>query len=77
MRSIKVLQFKDFETSNDNLVNGWLDAVTVRLSFISQIGVPVASQIPNGQWGIFKDTSTGNIYLATNDNGTVKKVQLV
>jgi hypothetical protein len=76
MRAIKALRAEDFELKNDSLIDGFLDAVTTRLSMFVQPALPTASQIPNGQWGIFKNTTTGFIYLVVNDNNTIKKVQL-
>jgi len=39
-------------------------------------GVPTTSDLPVGGAGVFKDTSGGGVYLAYNDNGTIKKVAL-
>jgi hypothetical protein len=39
-------------------------------------GVPVVADLPAGTSGIFKDTSGGGVYLAYNDDGTIKKVAL-
>lgn len=41
-------------------------------------GLPVATTNLNPQqWGLFKDTSGGGVYVAYNDAGTIKKVALV
>lgn len=38
---------------------------------------PTTTEYPtSGQWGVHKNTSTGNVFLAYNDGGTIKKVQL-
>lgn len=38
---------------------------------------PTTTEYPtSGQWGIHKNTSTGNVFLAYNDGGSIKKVQL-
>ena len=39
-------------------------------------GAPSTSDIASGYAQVGKDTSTGNIWLAVNDGGTIKKVQL-
>lgn len=40
-------------------------------------GVPTTSVVAEGTSGLFKDTSGGGVYLAYNDAGTIKKVQLI
>lgn len=37
-------------------------------------GLPAAADLQSGQWGIFKDQSGGNVYLAINDGGTLREV---
>jgi len=37
---------------------------------------PTTSDIPNGRYMVGKDTATSNVWLAVNDGGTIKKVQL-
>ena len=38
---------------------------------------PTTTEYPtSGQWGIHKNTSSGDVFLAYNDGGTIKKVQL-
>lgn len=39
-------------------------------------GLPTTSNLPAETAGLFKDTSGGGVYLAYNDAGTIKKVQL-
>ncbi len=46
---------------------GWSQAST------SVAGLPTTTQLPSSQtWGIFKDTSGGEVYIAFNDAGTIK-----
>lgn len=38
---------------------------------------PSAAEYPtSGQWGVHKNTSSGDVFLAYNDGGIIKKVQL-
>ena len=40
-------------------------------------GVPTTTDVPaQGTFGVIKDTTGGGVYLAYNDGGTIKKVQL-
>ena len=39
-------------------------------------GLPTTANLPVGGAGLFKDTSGGGVYLAYNDNGTIKKATL-
>lgn len=43
---------------------------------VQQSGLPSASNLIAGTWGVFKDTSGGGVYVAYNDGGTIKKVAL-
>jgi hypothetical protein len=43
---------------------------------IQKSGLPAASDISAGYFGMFKDTAGGGVYLAYNDAGTIKKVAL-
>lgn len=46
--------------------------------FLGQFsGLPTTSALPAGTWQAFKDISGGGVYVATNDGGVIKKVQLV
>lgn len=39
-------------------------------------GIPATSDLLPEAWNVYKDTSGGGVYLAYNDAGTIKKVQL-
>jgi len=43
----------------------------------SKVGIPTTTDIPVGNWAIYKDTSGGTIKLYANDGGTIKSVALV
>lgn len=43
----------------------------------SAAGAPTTTELPTSRdWGIHKNTSSGNVYLAYNDGGSIVKVQL-
>jgi len=61
-------------------INTWEnihDKPAVALAAVSEIaGEPTTSDIPAGQWGIFKNTNTNTIQLWANNSGTLVKVTL-
>lgn len=67
----------DFSRGALQTIDQWFNQVTIRFTLQQKNGAMVLSEIPTNQWGLFKDTSSGNVYLIVNDNGTLKKVQLV
>ena len=42
----------------------------------TKAGIPTTTDIPAGQWAIYKDTSGGTLKLYANDGGTIKSVAL-
>jgi hypothetical protein len=66
----------DFSRAIPTVIDSWFNQVTVRCNMIRKAGVPVLSEVPQGQWAIFKNTSTGIVSLYVNDDGTLKKVDL-
>lgn len=46
------------------------------LPALSRAADPAAVDLGVGNWSVFKNTVSGNVYLAYNDAGTIKKVQL-
>lgn len=58
----------------------WNNRVSTTLSGINvsktKAGVPTTTDIPQGQWAVYKDTSGGTIKLYANDGGTIKSVTL-
>jgi hypothetical protein len=47
------------------------------MRFTSTAADPTTTEIPNsGEFGLHKNTTSGNVFLAYNDGGTIKKVQL-
>ena len=51
--------------------------ITATYQLNSKAGAPTATDIPASNWAIYKNTSSGNVYLWVNDGGTLKSVQLV
>lgn len=45
-------------------------------TFQRQAGTPTTSDIPDGCWMVWKDTTGGTIKLYANDGGTIKSVTL-
>jgi hypothetical protein len=51
--------------------------VTATVAINSKAGAPTTTDIPSGNWAIYKDTSGGTLKLYANDGGTIKSVALV
>lgn len=51
--------------------------ITACITTQTKAGIPTTSDIPAGNWAIYKDTSGGSIKLYANDGGTIKSVALV
>lgn len=50
--------------------------VTATMSIQSKAGEPTTTDIPSGNWAIYKDTVGGTLKLYANDGGTIKSVTL-
>lgn len=50
--------------------------ITACITTQTKAGIPTATDIPAGNWAIYKDTSGGTIKLYANDGGTIKSVAL-
>jgi hypothetical protein len=46
------------------------------MRFTSTDADPTTTEIPDGGFGIHKNTTSGDVFLATNDGGVIKKVAL-
>lgn len=66
----------DFVKQVPGIVDSWLHQVTLRFGVIRQPTTPGTQEIPNNQWGIFKNTTTGDLTLSLNDDGIVKSTLL-
>ena len=50
--------------------------VSATVAITSKAGTPTTTDIPSGNWAIYKDTSGGTLKLYANDGGTIKSVTL-
>ena len=62
----------DFENKAP-FVNQWLDQVGTRFDVQSGSSNPVASEVPEGQWMIYTNTSLGETRIWANIGGTLVK----
>lgn len=70
MRTIpKSPKRKTFDTPG---TDNWFDEVTHRFNIYSGTANPTASQVPQGQWVIYTNTTLGETRLWVNVGGTVK-----
>lgn len=78
--SLNDLQNKDHAFTTNQLGGGSYHLSSTQYtrvtSFISQASDPGTGDIASGQWALYKNTSSGNIYLWANDGGVMKKVLL-
>lgn len=54
-------------------VNTWLSTVSDRLNLYQGAVDPTLAEVPNNQWVVYKNTTSGEVRLWVNDNGTLKK----
>lgn len=74
MRSVgRPIKLAYIESKQEILVDAWFQGVTERLRFAEGPTDPLASTVTKGQWIIWKNTTTNEIRLWVNDNGTMKK----
>lgn len=74
MRSIgQPIKLLDIKLEHSPLIDGWTDTVTKRLKVYSGTADPTITQVPKGEWVIYKNTTLNEIRLWVNDNGTMKK----
>ncbi len=52
----------------------WKDLINDKMK--TKAGDPITSDIPVGNFGVWKNTNNSNVYLWVNDGGVLKKVQL-
>src|SRR4051812_39097991 len=55
-------------------VDIWLSQLATRFNLQPKISAPVAAEVPNNQWGFWKNTSTNDVRLYVNDGGTLKSI---
>lgn len=64
------------ETGSLYVVNNSGEVVELSMKINESHFAPNISDIPNSRCSIWKNTTTNNVYLYVNDDGTLKKVQL-
>lgn len=69
-------KLKDIKQEFSTVVDSWFDSITERLNIQSKSGAPTVAEVPENQWGMFKDTSGGDVALYVNDSGTLKHIEL-
>jgi hypothetical protein len=69
-------RFQDFKNEAFNILDSWFNQVTARFNINNTATAVALGDVPNNQWGIFKDTSTGDVSLVVNDDGTLKEVDI-
>jgi hypothetical protein len=66
----------DFSREAAQIIDQWFNQVTTRFNINNTATAVALGDVPNNQWGIFKDTSTGDVSLVVNDDGTLKEVDI-
>ena len=61
------------EKLQDPRTNSWFKTVTQQINLVSGVADPTTANVPKGRWYVYKNTSSGEIRIWTNDNGTMKK----
>jgi len=54
-------------------ISEWLTTVGNRLNLYSGTNDPVASEVPENQWIIYRNTTSGEVRIWTNIAGVLKK----
>ena len=66
------LQLNDFDRQVPR-VNNWFQAVTERFDMYSGSSDPALSEVPENQWIVYKNTTSGEVRIWVNDGGSLKK----
>lgn len=53
-------------------VDNWFKTATDRFSVYTGAAAPTAAEVPEGQWVVYKNTTTGETMLYTTDGGVLK-----
>lgn len=64
----------DFINESASFINTWFREVTNRLTIQRRDGAFDVDQLPTDQWAVTKDTNSGVVGLAFNDDGTLKSI---
>jgi hypothetical protein len=57
-------------------INEWAATVTERLNVYRQASAPTTSEVSENQWGIIKNTTTGDLALVVNDEGVLQSLPI-
>lgn len=69
-------RLEDFERKVQG-VNSWFHDVTDRLNVFSGEGDPTTSEVPEGQWIIYKNTTSGEVGVWVNHDGILSKLNFI
>lgn len=63
-------RIQNFEQS---ATNDWFKIITDRVGVYSGAADPVASEVPENQWIVYRNTTSGEVRIWTNIAGVLKK----
>ena len=66
-------KINDFANGVKGVIDQWFQQATVRFNVQSGSSNPVASEVPEGQWMIYTNTSLGETRIWANIGGTLVK----
>lgn len=77
MRRLGVaLRLRDFASDVAANVNEWFTQITERANIQTLTTTPTTKECPENQYGIFKNSTNGNLKLIANDGGTLRTASL-
>lgn len=56
--------------------NDWFTTVTERFGVYDGATNPTVDEVPTNQWILFRNTTTGDVYIFYNDDGTLRQILL-
>jgi hypothetical protein len=62
----------DFKNEAINKIGTWFESVTERFNIQKSTVSQTTTTIPENQWGIFKNTTTGDVHLIANDDAVLR-----
>ena len=69
-------RLQDFANKSAGSINAWFETITEKHNLQTKAGSLSTSELPVGQWVVYKNTVSGNVYLVVNDGGVLKQVAL-
>lgn len=64
---------RDFESNKVAGIDDWFFTVGERLNVYSGAADPVAAEVPENQWIVYRNTTSGEVRIWTNIAGVMKK----